>query len=215
MVAALRGLEVLVTPQDPPAYGGTGCVSFLRTSSLTRNVRGKSFLKNERCWFLSAGLLLEVCCFFNVSKIHLTSMPAPCKYNCNSQEASVPQNSHAAHRTLASRIIFIPWFQSQAREQVYERLMPPYMAAVSSYFLHKLHFSFCPYTPSSPSIPEMQLQEQEGEGGRKRCQCPLLIQAVQVQQHQWHWKSWDCSHRAVAPGSWLARFTPPAVAVLI
>lgn len=45
----LRGLELLVTPQDPPAFVGTGpyrCVSFLRTSSLTRNVHGKSFLKN-------------------------------------------------------------------------------------------------------------------------------------------------------------------------
>lgn len=147
--------------------GHTGCVSFLRTSSFTRNIHGRSFLKNKRGWFLSAGLLFEVCCLFNVSKMHLTSIPTPCKYNCNSQEASVCQNSHAARRTPTTRIIFIPWFQSQAREQVYERLMPPYMAAVSSYFLQKLHFSLSPSTPSSPSIPEMQLQEHEGEGGRK------------------------------------------------
>lgn len=147
--------------------GHAGWVSFLRTSSLTRNVHGKSFPKNETGWFLSAGLLLEVCCFFNVSKIHLTSIPTPCKYNCNSQEASVCWNSHAAHRTPTLRIIFISWFQSQATEQVYERLMPPYMAAVSSYFPQKLHFTPSPSTPSSPSIPEMQLQEHDGEGGRK------------------------------------------------
>lgn len=39
--------------------GHTGCVSFLRTSSLTRNVCGKSFLKNEKGWFLSAASCLK------------------------------------------------------------------------------------------------------------------------------------------------------------
>lgn len=75
--------------------------------------------------------------------------------------------AHTAHRTPTSRIMFIPQFQSQAREQVYERLMPPYMAAVSSYFLQKLHFSLSPSAPAFPSIPEMQLQKHEGEGVRK------------------------------------------------
>lgn len=166
--STLGDLELLATPQDPPAYVGTGpyrvCEFF--KDIITHQERPWQILPKKKGWFLSAGLLLEVCCFFNVNKIHLTSIPTPCKYNCNSQEASAHWNGHAAHRTPTSRILFIFWFQSQAREQVYERLMPPYMAAVSSYFLQKLHFSLSPSTPSSPSIPEMQPPNMKGrEGG--------------------------------------------------
>jgi len=120
--------------------GHRGCVSFAK-ALLTRNVCGKSLPKHERSRFLNAGLLLEACCFFNVSKIHLTSIVTPCNCNCNSQETSVCQNSRAARRRPTTRMIFIPWFQSQAREQVYERLIPPYMAAVSSHFFQRLRFS--------------------------------------------------------------------------
>lgn len=134
---------------------------------LTRNVHGKPFLKHEGSWFLEAGLLLEVCCLFNVSKIHLTSILTPCKCNCSSQEAGVCQNSPAAHGRPTTRVIFIPQFQSQAREQIYERLIPPYMAAVSSHFFQQLRFRLSSSTPSFPSTSEMQLQKHEREGGRK------------------------------------------------
>lgn len=153
----LRGKWQKSDPAPTPAgtstwgQGRGGCVTFIR-ASLTRNVHGKPFLKHEGSWFLNAGLLLEVCCFFYVSKIHLTSILTPRKRNCNSQETSVCQNSRAACRRPAARMIFIPPFQSQARKQVYERLIPPYMAAVSSHFFQRLRFSLSSSTPSFPSI---------------------------------------------------------------
>lgn len=131
--------------------GHGGGFGFVRASPTT-NVHGKPFLKGEGSRFLNPGLLLEVCFFFNVSKIHLTYILTPCKCNCNSRETSACRNSPATCRTPTRGMIFIPWFQSQAREQVYEGLIPPYMAAVSSHFFQQLHFSFSSSTPSFPSI---------------------------------------------------------------
>lgn len=94
-------------------------------------------------------------------------MLTPCKCNCNSQETSACQKSRAARRRPTTGMIFIPWFQSQAREQVYERLIPPYMAAVSSHFFQQLRFRLSSSTPSFPSIEEVQLQQHGREGVRK------------------------------------------------
>lgn len=140
--------------------GHRGCVSFLRASSLTRNVHGKSFLKD--------GSSVPAFCLNSADSLMLAKSISPLyqhpvNITAIHRKAIVCWNSHAAHRTPTSRIMFIPQFQSQAREQVYERLMPPYMAAVSSYFLQKLHFSLSPSAPAFPSIPEMQLQKHEGE----------------------------------------------------
>lgn len=62
-------------------------------------------------------------------------------------------------------MIFIPWFQSQAREQVYERLIPPYMAAVSPHLSQLLLFDFSSLPLLSlllrKAAPEMQRARHE------------------------------------------------------
>lgn len=96
--------------------------------------------------FFTTGLLLEVCSLFNVCQIRLTSMLTLCKWNCSLQETGACQNNCAACWRLTTAVIFIPWFQSQAREQVYERLIPPYMAAVSPHLSQLLLLVF-PFLP--------------------------------------------------------------------